>query len=121
MHMDKIYVKINDSVTINTLIGHESNIGTQDPHLHIECDTDIKYPLYSPQVAGKGRLWKKGVDSSVNISEFMHQSSNRYIVKANESNFILDIDKSYPVIDNDNNNMYYTVMKNIKSIIDELI
>lgn len=36
------------------------------PHLHIEVDTDIEYPEYSPALKRNSDIWKAGRDSTIN-------------------------------------------------------
>lgn len=74
MHMKSLLVKEGDVVQSGTVIGEEGNEGTTDYHLHLEFDTDVTpaYATWSPQVAGTGGFWKKGVDSTVNPSYLLH-------------------------------------------------
>lgn len=34
--------------------------------MHIELDTDIRNPNYSPTLAGHSNIWKAGTDSTIN-------------------------------------------------------
>ena len=70
MHLKSISVKTGDIVKANDPIGVEGKEGTTDYHLHIEFDTDTTpiYATWSPQVAGMGGFWKKGIDTTVNPS-----------------------------------------------------
>lgn len=74
MHMKSLSVKSGDMVQAGTVIGEEGKEGTTDYHLHLEFDTDVTpaYGTWSPQVAGTGGFWKKGVDSTVNPSYLLH-------------------------------------------------
>lgn len=74
MHMESLLVKEGDTVQAGTVIGEEGKEGTTDYHLHLEFDADITpaYSTWSPQVAGTGGFWKKGVDSTVNPSHLLH-------------------------------------------------
>ena len=37
-------------------------------HLHIEFDTDLKYPFHTPTLAGDGNIWKAGVRTASKLS-----------------------------------------------------
>lgn len=68
-HLDSIKVKKGDKVTKDTVIGYYGNTGASSgAHLHIEIDTDVKYPNYSPQCSKKwdNDVLKSGVDSTIN-------------------------------------------------------
>lgn len=66
-HLDKIYVKAGDKITKDTKIGLYGNTGSSSgAHLHIECDTDVKYPNYTPQTSKSNDVLKAGVDSTLN-------------------------------------------------------
>ena len=71
MHLRSVAVKLGERVKTGSLLGVEGKEGTGDYHLHLEFDTDTKYPVYSPQVAGSN-FWKKGTDSTVNPSLLLH-------------------------------------------------
>lgn len=77
MHMAEMpKVKKGDRVTTKTLLGSYGNTGaaTTGAHLHIQVDTDTRYPLYCTGISGKGHaLLKKGtVDSTVNPIEVLN-------------------------------------------------
>lgn len=74
MHCDTTFVKKGDKVTKGQPISVENKIGTNDYHLHLEMDTDTKYPQYSPQVSKGHSAWLVGVDTTVNPSEWLWQT-----------------------------------------------
>lgn len=80
MHLASVEVKSGTEVRAGDALGIEGKEGTGDYHLHLEFDTDIKYPVYSPQVAGS-TFWKKGTDSTVNPSYLLHIGADQEIVK----------------------------------------
>ena len=66
-HLDKIYAKVGQKTTKDTKLGLYGNTGSSSgAHLHIECDTDIKYPNYTPQIAKNSGILKAGTDSTLN-------------------------------------------------------
>lgn len=79
MHLKSISVKTGDVVKLGSVIGEEGKEGTTDYHLHLEFDTDINpsYAVWSPQVAGTGGFWKKGLDSTVNPSFLLYVGSGQ--------------------------------------------
>lgn len=77
MHMNSLpKVNAGDKVTADTLLGYYGNTGanTTGAHLHIQVDTDTKYPIYCCGLSSKGHnLLKKGtVDSTINPVEVLH-------------------------------------------------
>lgn len=77
MHMKSMpKVRAGDKVTRSTYLGDYGNTGanTTGPHLHVQFDTDTKYPLYCCGISSKGHnLLKKGtVDSTLNPVGFFH-------------------------------------------------
>ena len=81
MHLSKIMVKTGDVVKTGAPLAVEGKEGTADYHLHIEFDTDIAYPRYSPQVAGTGGFWVKGTDSTIDPSHLFYVGTEQEIVK----------------------------------------
>ena len=58
-HLAKINVKVGEEVTPDTVVGQYGNTGanTTGAHLHIEFDTDTKFPTLAPGVSiGKGKI-----------------------------------------------------------------
>lgn len=81
-HMESILVKIGDSVKEGQKIGVYGNTGanTTGPHLHIEFDTDVKYPTYAYGVSSGGKIIKHGtVDSSLNPVNCLYLTKNQDI------------------------------------------
>lgn len=68
-HFAKIACKTGDRVQAGTPIGEYGSTGAHStgPHLHMEFDTDIRYPAYAYGMAASGNVIKRGtVDSTVN-------------------------------------------------------
>lgn len=66
-HLEKIYVKKDDKVTKDTKLGLYGNTGSSSgAHLHIELDSDTKYPNYTPQTSRSNSVLKSGYDSTLN-------------------------------------------------------
>lgn len=82
-------VKKGDKVSPSTLLGYYGNTGanTTGPHLHIQFDTDTKFPLYCCGLSKKGHnLLKKGtVDSTVDPIEFFHIGKEQKITAPSSS------------------------------------
>ena len=77
MHMAEMpKVKAGDKVTTKTLLGYYGNTGakTSGPHLHIQFDTDVKYPLYCVGLSKKGHAMFKPwqYDTTVNPVELLN-------------------------------------------------
>lgn len=62
----KSSLKVGDSVTLDTVIGRMGNTGAWNmgTHLHVEADTDINYPLYTPTLTGAAGGLYAGVRGS---------------------------------------------------------
>lgn len=77
MHLDSLpRVKAGDKVSVNTLLGYYGNTGanTTGAHLHVQVDSDVKYPLYCCGLSSKGHsILKKGTaDSTINPMHVFH-------------------------------------------------
>ena len=77
MHMAGLpAVKQGDKVVKGTYLGEYGNTGatTTGAHLHIQFDTDVKYPLYCAGLSSTGHnLLKRGaIDSTINPCEVLH-------------------------------------------------
>lgn len=77
MHLKEVRVKTGESVNVNTPIGVEGKEGTSGYHLHLEFDTDISYPTWSPQVSKGLSFWVHGTDTTINPSYLLHQDKDR--------------------------------------------
>ncbi|WP_312640752.1 peptidoglycan DD-metalloendopeptidase family protein [Hydrogenoanaerobacterium sp.] len=86
-HFSSIGVKAGDKVTKDTVIGMYGNTGgtlvngkPMGYHLHIEFDTDAKYPQYAVGISSSGRVILKGtVDSTINPSDVWYLDKNQSI------------------------------------------
>ncbi|MBQ6459132.1 MAG: M23 family metallopeptidase [Exiguobacterium sp.] len=68
-HLAKNYVKVGDVVEPEgDKIADYGSTGKYggSAHLHIEIDTDINYPQYSPTLSRSSNIWKAGRDSTLN-------------------------------------------------------
>lgn len=82
-HLASISVKKGQKVSKNTLLGYYGNTGIlkMANHLHLEADTDTKYPLYSPTV--KSSNFIRGTTAGAsdktmrNPLEFLHCKTSR--------------------------------------------
>lgn len=79
MHLRSISAKCGDVIQAGIALGIEGKEGTGDYHLHLEFDTDTKWPVYTPQVAGSN-FWHKGSDSTVNPSDLLYIGPDQVIV-----------------------------------------
>ena len=73
-HFDSINVKKGQKITKDTRLGKYGDTGTyaSGKHLHIEFDTDCKYPTYSPTFAGHTSIIKAGTDSTLNPTNVLY-------------------------------------------------
>lgn len=108
MHLSKISVTTGQTVKHGDTLGLEGNTKTTDYHLHLEFDSDTKYPCYSPQVssaddkktAAQGNILRKGTDSSLNPVYLLHITGGQTIVPTSYANSTLvsEADKNYKII-----------------------
>ncbi len=100
MHMEKVLVKQGDTVRLDTPIGIEGKEGTSNYHLHLEFDTDLNYPKWTPQVSKGLSFWVKGTDSTVNPSCLLYQDKNHTTLPDNwEDGWLNQEDKNIPFVD----------------------
>ena len=78
-HLARTTCFAGQAVTTETLLGIEGNTGTTGTHLHIEFDSDMAWPLYSPQVKG-ANLIRKGTDSTVDPAIIFHKRQSDTIL-----------------------------------------
>ena len=67
-HLKTIKVVKGQKVTKDTVIGLYGNTGASSgAHLHLEVDTDVKYPIYTPQVSSRNNnhVLRKGTASTL--------------------------------------------------------
>ncbi len=102
MHLKSVSVKMGDTVTLDTPLGVEGKEGTGDYHLHLEFDTDLNYPQWTPQVSSGLSFWVRGVDSTVNPSYLLHQDADHELVEPTYNPEWLNYeDFSIPVVELD--------------------
>lgn len=66
-HLEKIHAKVGQKTTKNTKLGVYGNTGaSKGAHLHVECDTDVKYPNYTPQISKNSGVLRAGTNSTLN-------------------------------------------------------
>ena len=67
-HLKTIKVKVGQNVNKDTVIGLYGNTGySSGAHLHLEADTDVNYPNYTPQISAgaSNSVLKKGIASTM--------------------------------------------------------
>ena len=85
---------------LDTPIGIEGKEGTSNYHLHLEFDTDLNYPKWTPQVSKGLSFWVKGTDSTVNPSCLLYQDKNHTTLPDNwEDGWLNQEDKNIPFVD----------------------
>lgn len=66
-HLKEIWVSKGQKVTKDTKLGLYGNTGSSaGAHLHLEIDTDVRYPNYTPQTSKSNDVLKAGTDSTIN-------------------------------------------------------
>lgn len=104
-HMDSTpKVKKGQTVTKDTLLGYYGSTGkyVKGAHLHIQADTDTKYPLYCQGITkGTHKILKQGVsDSTLDICDLLYIDKNQSLVIAKDVYYDLATIDSIPVIPN---------------------
>lgn len=67
-HLKTIKVKVGQNVNKDTIIGLYGNTGySSGAHLHLEVDTDVNYPNYTPQISSRSSnsVLKKGIANTM--------------------------------------------------------
>ena len=81
-HLDSIAVKVGQTVKQGDILGVYGNTGanTSGPHLHVEFDTDVKYPQYAVGIKSSGFVIKKGtIDSTVDPAKVWYLGQGQTI------------------------------------------
>ena len=104
-HCSKLYVsvgkevKAGDKITKDTRLGLYGSTGASTgDHLHIEIDTDTKYPNYTPQIGKNSGVLKAGTDSTINPTTALYvktTSPDNQSVKNSGYNTVASSDLSY--------------------------
>lgn len=83
MHLSGMpLVKEGDSVTAKTLVGYYGQTGRYPtgPHLHIQFDSDTKWPLYCYGSGNEHKLLKKGTtDSTIDPLDILYKGTGQSI------------------------------------------
>lgn len=102
-HLDKILIKQGQNVTKDTRIAYYGNTGASSgAHLHIECDTDIEYPNYTPQTSKSNAVLKAGIDSTLNPTHVLwckKSSPDLQYVVSSYYNTVLSLDINYKIFE----------------------
>lgn len=90
-HLDSIKVSKGQKITKDTRIGVYGNTGASSgAHLHIEIDTDTKYPCHTPQISKNSGILKSGTDSTLNPANVLWCKTtapdNQSVVGSSSSN-----------------------------------
>ena len=67
-------------------------------HLHIEVDTDVNYPNYTPQTSKSNSVLKAGVDSTINPTMALYVKATKpdnQSVKSSGFNTLTTADLAY--------------------------
>ncbi len=98
-HLESIKVKAKDKVTKDTVIGMYGNTGASSgDHLHIEVDTDVNYPNYTPQTSKSNSVLKAGVDSTINPTMALYVKATKpdnQSIKSSGFNTLTTADLAY--------------------------
>ena len=98
-HLEKINVKAGDKITKDTRLGLYGSTGASTgDHLHIEIDTDTKYPNYTPQIGKNSGVLQAGADSTINPTTALYvktTSPDNQSVKNSGYNTVASSDLSY--------------------------
>ena len=109
-HMSAVYVKAGQAVTTATKIGLMGNTGqyTSGEHLHVEFDTDTKWPCYTIELKNNSNIMKKGSgpDTTIDPAGVLYvkaSAPDNQSVSPNESylerGFITERDWAFPVLE----------------------
>ncbi|MCL1948908.1 MAG: M23 family metallopeptidase [Turicibacter sp.] len=100
-HLSSINVAAGQSITKDSKLGVYGNTGqySYEAHLHIEFDTDMNYPTYSPTLGSSPNIIKAGTDTVLNPANvmFVKKSApdNQSVIGSGSSNCWLASDVAY--------------------------
>ncbi len=100
-HLERIDVSKGQSITKDTRVGLYGSTGkyATGPHLHVEFDTDVNYPMYSPTLGSSSNIIKAGTDSTLNPADVLYIKNTapdyQSVVGASNSNCWLNSDINY--------------------------
>lgn len=109
-HMEKVYVKKGQKITTASKLGVMGNTGqyTSGEHLHVELDTDTKWPCYTIELKNNSNIMKRGTgaDTTIDPAKVLYvkesEPDNQRIM-ANDSylnrGFVVGKDYALPVFD----------------------
>lgn len=102
-HMQSVNVKAGQAVTKDTKIGVMGNLGKlcDGVHLHLEIDSDIYYPCYSPTLGTSSNIIKKGTDTVINPAYILHVKTTKpdsQTIDYAADNYVSESDKLYKLI-----------------------
>lgn len=109
-HMEKVYVKKGQEVSTATKLGVMGNTGqyTSGEHLHVEFDTDTKWPCYTIELKNNSNIMKRGTGADTTIDPayvlYVKESEpDNQRIMANDSylnrGFVVGKDYALPVFD----------------------
>ena len=104
-HLGRIDVVKGQSITKDTRVGLYGSTGqyATGPHLHVEFDTDVNYPAYSPTLGSSSNIIKAGTDSTINPTDVLYVKNTapdyQSVVGASNSDCWSTSDVSYPKYD----------------------
>ncbi len=81
-HLDSVTVKAGQTVRRGDKLGDygDTGAGGWGRHLHIEFDTDTRYPAYAVGIAQSGRVIKRGtVDSTVDPARLFYRTKGQTV------------------------------------------
>ena len=71
------------------------------PHLHVELDADIRWPLYSPTLSGHSNIWKAGSDSTINPMDCFKVDKHQSLWYSRNSGDWLDVSADATTLNHD--------------------
>ena len=101
-HLSKVNVHAGEQVVAGKVIGIEGNTGyyqnRMGVHLHIEFDSDTKYPCYVPGIAKDGNIIKRGTDSTIDPATIFHRNPVQIVRNVAYAGWTSKKDYTYPSI-----------------------
>lgn len=82
-------------------LGQYGNTGRYGgaPHLHVELDTDTRWPTYSPTLSRHSNIWKAGTDSTINPMDCFKVASHQSLWYSRNSGSWLTISADATTLD----------------------
>lgn len=136
MHFETLYVRAGTTVTKDTALGimggtpflEDNKTYRFAPHLHLEFDTDIKYPRHSPQVSSRddkksiddGNILLHGQDTTISPMYILWETDERKMLDTGKSIYYNENEIKIKKITKNNKEQIKNKIEQIEKLLNEI-